>query len=529
MITTERQHQRKPGAAGEWPAGGWENTKAPRSSRKWAEGWNRSEKCPPDPMRRRKGSRTYGRAPEGGWCRGDRWREAWQDSRKVGRLLRRAGYVARHRWPKERAEDRRIGRNILELWRYLEGPAEGQVAADPWKTAREVIACSSSWYKQLRHSPTRLSVVKAPRRCGRRHVCPICAAKTSSSLAASVRAVVQDKSARGELGELALVTLTQRANLEETLAEALDRFRDGWERMTTGRPGARQREIVAGWYMGLEVTRTWKNKGEGAPEPEAEAALGWHVHAHLVIELHQRISTEIGREHIGRAWRRASEAAAKAAALPGFGWDPFAGGCGTSGGRIDWRGRWWRPINPDSPAEVYQACKYPTPLVTLRPVGLAEWLSTAWGRRWHQGGGDFRSVRAQAKALQIEDGPPEITDEETGRIYLAPVLGELAAKCGPNDSPNADGGDPDWNLWRLAWDRVEDLPPQFEYFVDQAGGQIYTKKIPIEGQTAPKTELWLRMPADWADWKMSDTERQLESFARQRDRIRRERRSKPKE
>lgn len=524
LKLSTRQHQRAPGRDGLWPAGGWETANAPRGARSWAAGWDRARKCPPDPMRRRQGSRTFGAAPVGGWCRGSAWRDAWQDSRQVARTLRRAGYVARHRWEKAPAEHRKIGRNVLELWRYLDGPAVGQVAADPWDMARKIMDCSSSWYKQLRHQPGSLTVVKAPRRCGRRHVCPICAAKNSSSLARALRALVIDRDAKGTLGEMALVTWTQRAHLGESLAEALARFRDGWSRMTTGRPGRAFKALVNGWYLGLEVTRTWARKGAGEPEPEAESALGWHVHGHVVLELHRSLSSHDARPALGKAWAQASGAAAEVAGIPGFGWDPYAGGCQVEAGKVvDWAGAWWREIDPQAPAEVYQACKYPTPLAELRPVGMAEWLATAWGKRWHQGGGIYRSVRRDAKELVEDTGPAEVIDEDTGQIHTAPELGELVTGCGPDDAPPAEGADPDVATWRLLWKEDDLAPAGFNDLVWAAGGNTHKRHFNWAGQE-PYSELWVQLPAAFVDARMGESEAALEDFAQLRDKIRERRR-----
>ena len=99
----ERRHQRKPGRDGIWQEDP-ETTRARPADREWNAGWDRGEQCPPDPMKRRKGTRTLGRAPVGGLSRGSHWRQTWHDSRHVIRTMRRAGYVARHRWAKAPAE-----------------------------------------------------------------------------------------------------------------------------------------------------------------------------------------------------------------------------------------------------------------------------------------------------------------------------------------------------------------------------------------------------------------------------------------
>lgn len=515
MPQTERQHQRRPGRDGIWP-GTWETTSAPRSSRRWRPGWDREEPCPPDPMRRGRGrARTLGAAPEGGWCRGEHWRQAWEDTRRVARTLRRSGYVARWRWERVFAEERKIGRNVIRLDRYTEGPAAGHVAADPWDLARALSGCCSSWYTQLRQDAKgRLVLVKVPRQCGRRHVCPTCAQRTSSSLATAIRAVVEERHQAGDLGPLALVTMTQRVSMDEDLGEALARLRDAFARLTRDDPELRRvwGDLVAGWYLGFEVTRTWNGKGTGTPEPEAEAALGWHAHAHLVIELDPAALARLrsdgypdpvagARELLGRAWQTATGRAALEAGLPGHGWDPVAGGCaplearGGEPGTFDFKGGWWRPIDPTAPEEVYQAAKYPTPLTTLGPVGLAEFVAVAYGRNWHQGGGSLRSVRKEAAEIE-RNGPPAVTAPDGSHI-APPDLGDLISRCGPQESPPAepDPEDLTWT-WRLRGGSLAELDPAVTAAIVGVGGHVWPRLVHRRGEE-PEHQVWATIPAPW--------------------------------
>ena len=356
MTPTSRQYQRRPGADGDWIPHG-EGARSPRSARQWETGWARGAICPRDPMKRRRGSRTFGTAPEGGPCRGRQWRETWEDSRRVVRTMRRAGYVARWRWPKGPAGERRIGKNVIYLDRYLEdhdahlahhpdpaiqqlaidnarraSPVAGLVAVDPWKTAEAIRLCSSSWHRQLKWKPGEIAAVKAPRRCGRRHSCPVCARQHSSSLAGALRDVIADGMEAGNLGSIALITVTQRASIAETLSHALERLRSAWRRLTRGRPGRRFKALIRSWYFGLEVTRTWAGKSdEKNPTPRPpESAQGWHIHAHIVIELVPGTDESAARAEIGAPLATSQRQRQR---RRGFGWFWLGSG------------RWWMPAN----------------------------------------------------------------------------------------------------------------------------------------------------------------------------------------
>jgi hypothetical protein len=106
---------------------------------------------------------------------------------------------------------------------------------------------------------------------------------------------------------------------------------------------------------------------------------------------------------LGAAWQAATEAEARAWGLSGYGFDPIAGGCRVDAGAVsDWDGGWYQAIDPARPEGVYQACKYPTPVTELGPEALAEFLAVAFRRRWQDGAGAFRRVRARAKELAAD-------------------------------------------------------------------------------------------------------------------------------
>lgn len=469
---------------------------APRDSRGlgpgrlvWCAGWDRGERCKtPDP----KEDSTPGRR---GWrssplLDGRRWwTEAHAARRRAVRQLRAAGYEARKLWGREDNGWRKHGDALSPSWVYSDGPAAGLEAIDPWKRAAELHNCSARWSVLPRMlasgAPLALPV---PSGCGQDHVCPVCAARHSRSLARQVRAAI---AAREEGGGLALVTLTQRAIPGESLHSALERWRAAWRRMMRGRPGQRLRRLIRGYYYGIEVTRN-------------EHANHWHLHGHVVLELRHRerrrghcdecgalpgdrclsmvevkrgacacgavrggpclhlrtgepmVSRHAGREkirepmssvHHSRLWEdsgplvveatarrwvaRAWEKATRAASGDD-GWDPLSGcwakddePASDARRRIlagDYSGSWWRSIDPEKPAEVYQACKYPTPVASLGAVPLAEFLAATHGRRWHEGGWGWRSIRKMGDEALADElaADPEAVDLGVSVGSLAP-------------------------------------------------------------------------------------------------------------
>lgn len=384
--------------------------------RKWAAGWDVGAMCPPDILTS---------TPKGGWrlvgaAGVGTWRDKQDRKRRVNRAARRAGYCARNRWNRLYKGLRRVGPHEVESWTYTSGPCVGLEAVDPWVVARKLSSCSSTWYAQARvTSSGQLRVIGLPRGCGLRHVCPVCASQRSQQLAAGLRDLMASQGG----GAGALVTLTQRAVPGETLHHALERLRDGMNRLWTGRPKEDWLHNVPDWYYGIETTRGQK---------------WWHVHVHVVI----RASREHAQvaEYIGRRWEAASEAAAVEAGCPGSGWDPAAGGVVDSWVPSESKGwntskpwGWYRPIDLGDPVAVYQACKYPSPCVDLDPASLAEFLSVAHGRRWHDGGGGWRGASARADELR-HSGAVDEEGEDPG----AYDIGTNVSRCGPKEAPALD-------------------------------------------------------------------------------------------
>lgn len=482
------------GACPGW--GGWDATKGV-GKREWADGWNRQARCVPDPKdRARPGRASQWR--ELGSASGKRWRELHEDRRRVVRAARRAGYGARNNWARQHEGTRRVGRGSeVAVWTYTEGPAEGCEAVDPWRYAADLSACAAGWGVTLRVAPeTGATVAASPRMCRRRSVCPVCAAAVSQARARALRSVIEAAQADGTAGELALVTLTQRRCPGETLRGARRRWRRAWRRMTGGEAGKKLAELVAGMYYGLEVTHR-----RGA---------GWHAHGHVVVMLPPGADVSEVREFIGSAWRTHSEWAGVREGLGhGWGWRPVAGGCrvrprlveGESSPvaptvaelrgmrarlrwRIpglwsmskdelkaalaaalereaayddsvvtDWSGRWWRPIPADDLSRVYQAAKYPTPIVDLRGLALAEFISVAYRKRWHDGSGLFRGIEARAAELEadgeiLEESEGETSDQEAEKMPMGRNVGSFA----PHESPGLDSIDA-----RIGWERPDDI------------------------------------------------------------------------
>lgn len=483
----------------------WESdgsaVRLPREARRWVEGWDwRLDACPPDPRDDASPGRKGWRDVDG--CDGERWRKLHGHRTRVVRALRRAGYVQRHHWPRLQVGTLQVGRHEVEDWRYLQAVAcvGGLPAVDAWTVARHLGSCCSSWYLQLRADTSAglLTSLAVPRPCGLWHTCPVCAARRSSALARALRGVIS-ADLRGRW--LALVTLTQRDRPGEHLFEAVERWRRSWRLMTRGRPGQGWKRLVSGYYYGLEVTRG------GGPDPlsPSKGSRWWHVHAHVVVVLAQGVSQEEARRWVGETWRAAGDAS-----CPGYGWSPTAGGCvlgerpapavvaldevaratvpalvalaralpapvaGTArlrrpalvgailsaarawnkGGRLhplaqpvtSWAGGWWREVDPADPRQVYQACKYPSPVGDLSPRYLVEFLAVAHGRRWHQGGGALRSVLGRAAelvesgalALDVVAGTVEGEHGQTVEVPPPLELGRNIGSVAPGECPSLD-------------------------------------------------------------------------------------------
>jgi len=403
----------------------------PRSTRAWSAGWARDGRCPPD-LRSEYSPGGAGWRELGPAAAGE-WREVHGVRARVVRLLRRAGYVARWRWARVEEGARRVGPHVVPRWTYRAGPAAGLEAVDPWRMARRLMLCSAAWYAQARiTSADALRVVAQPRPCGQVHVCPVCARRRSWTLATALRAAVEEDHAAGVVRGVALVTLTHRDEPGATLRAELARFRRAWDSLTRGRAGMAWRQAVTSWFVGLEVTR-------GAAGARGELGHGWHVHAHVIVGVQDAESAR----WIGERWRAATLRASQAllgndrgAWLPGAGgvWSETHADGWIPAGRPTWTPAdgygWFRPIGADR-AAIFQAAKYPTPAVELHPIALAEFVSVAHGRRWHEGGGTWRGVRR--RALELEAAGESNPNEAPGYD-----VGVNVSRAGPRDAPALD-------------------------------------------------------------------------------------------
>ncbi|MEY4004411.1 MAG: Replication protein [Verrucomicrobiota bacterium] len=503
------------GAAGEW-SGTWASVRIPREARAWVAGWDRADRCPADPRDQAAPGAARTWRELGPW-QGKAHRDAHELRRRVVRLLRRAGYVARHRWARMEAGTRTHGRSRVVSWAYLNGPAVGCEAVDPWILAARLRSCSAYWHAAARVTDEHaLRVVAQPQPCGRSHVCPACAGWESWTLARALRDVVGDQLRTGTATSddtAALLTWTHRDVTGRTLVQELRRLREAMRRLTTGRPGREWRARIPDWFYGIEVTR-------GGAGRAGQFGQWWHVHAHVVIRAPGG-GAELAR-WVGERWRDATRAAAVATGLTAEdGWQPHAGGVWdeTSSGagwvpsmRPGWRESdgygWWRPIRLDEPKEVYQACKYPTPAAELHPVALAEFVSVAHNRRWHDGGGAWRGVRRRAAELD----PMTAADGEDAPSYdvgqnvvilaprlapaldtVAPALGyERCPSCGTDDVAaghrdgcrmrRADASElVTWTLTRAA------DPVAVSAAAARVGGQVYLQAGSLTDDSRPRT------------------------------------------
>lgn len=463
-VKPEHLPSRVPGADGVWRSS-WRATLARRRA-SWRPGWDTTARCPADPAQRR------GRGLRGdrGTCRGERWRELHADRVRVQRGLRRAGYVARHRYERERAEVRSYGPHDVQLYRYVDGPAVGCVAVDPWEMARKLDLCAAGWWSDLRRRNGEPLAVDRPKMCGKNTVCPVCAARRSAASAKTIRDDIASRRRAGErVGKMVLFTGTQRASTDEDLHDALERLKRAMRLMWAGRARARFIRRFESWYYGIEVTRSWAGKSDGVERP-ADRACWWHVHVHIVLEL--AVDDDVGaRAWLGRLWRDVTDRV-----WSGWGWDPRAGGCAVDddGEVTDWSGPWWQPIDPAVPDEVYQACKYPSPMVELDPVDMVEFLAAGYGRRWHEGGGRWRGLEKLAKRLAAEGD----VEPREGAVDLGERI------CAPGGlRPDPEGSTPHV-VWSLPYQRSSDVPVETVAIIESVGGWVTDREAAIAQRRA---------------------------------------------
>jgi hypothetical protein len=138
----------------------------------------------------------------------------------------------------------------------------------------------------------------------------------------------------------------------------------------------------------------------------------------------------------------------------------------------DWSGPWYKRIDGDEAERrrsVYQAAKYPTPMCKLNPVQLAEFVSVAYMRRWHQGAGRFRGIMARADRIHaqlVDTGALGQQDPGAPLASMAPgkcpALDDLDRVAGWDKPPKLDpanqapGDQP--ISWKLAESAVERIP-----------------------------------------------------------------------
>lgn len=523
---------------------GWGSARLAAEDRTWAEGWDRHEYCPIDPKqdatpgasargrsRKKKGWRNVGGVAT------EKYRGEHDARRKVVRNLRPAGYIAR-RYSRAFVAYEDVAGNLVEHWLYTDGPLAGQRAIDPWIVCEKMARCCSQFLMPLGMTKNlELVPVPTPTYCGQHHLCPVCAPRRSRALATLLRGAIP-MVAPDSL--LALATLTQRDDPDESGNEAINRWLAAWNRIVRGgRANGEFKEYFLGYYRGIEVTRGEHNKW-------------WHSHGHILLVLQPGVSEEEAREWLGRRWRDATEAV-----RPGWGWNPHSGGCSmdhvplrvkdaASLERLSvralrglvarhgldvpkakhlrraelvpavieaaaawnvvleqrgdhyrdvtsWDGAWWRSIDPEDPKEIYQAAKYPTPAVMLDSERLVEFLSFARGRRWHQGGGCLREMRKLAALVEAEQ---KKEDNKKPSSELLDLIG-FVALGGPRHTPNLDEVAPDlgWedgsvqplsslsSLGRVTWTVSNQYSEPYEYVdpvlygaVEKAGGSVSIKE-----------------------------------------------------
>ena len=368
---------------------------------RYMPGWDEQDERPPliglqQPVRER------------GPARGSAWLERNRHRRQVASVLLEAGDYARAHWARAETGTRTVGAHTLTSYTYLDGPAEGCEAVDPWRVAEAVGACSAGWGVSLRrHEDGHMGALALPHRCRRGTVCPVCAAIDATSRSLALRVVVGELLDQGY--QVVHATFTQRACPDEPLASALDRLRRSWHLMTRGRPGQTWRGLVRGVYWGDEVTRGRHGRW-------------WHAHRHAILVLAPGLSAEEARGLVLAMWLGASTRANRTATMPEYAADAAA----------YQDGRWWHPVTNND--ELYQAAKYPTVSTDLDAPAMAEYLAVALGRHWHHGSGLLWRIRQDAARIEEARLLDALEDDQAEPIDLGVNISSMA----PHEAPRLD-------------------------------------------------------------------------------------------
>ncbi len=424
----------------------WSGSKpgSPRRSR-WRAGWDRSEQITGSLLDRL--TRQLRRYRSGGYAQGPNHRQRAEDLGWIMEIVRQAAYIQRADLAidPEWSETRQAGTktdgsaNLYMVQRYDTDPGThhrslshlaGREVVDMGAIARRLSLCEAGWRLQARLKADGIAVVSTPIRCGLTRVCPHCALSRAITRAVQTRRAIERGIVEGEVGELALMTVTQRAEVGEALESAIARLRESMSRLISrDRLSASRRRrwdaLVSGVVWSVEVTRGWPGRDEGASQPPPDACW-WHVHAHAVVTLRPGVTQEEAARELGATWERLSAAESG----PDRGWDPCAGGVPED--RSRWAtGGWWRPIDPSSMKEVFQATKYLCKPGSLGARELLEVLTVTRGQRWQGATGLFHGMVSAAADEPLGEEADLLSRPDAGR-----------ALCGLWDCPDEDGTEP---------------------------------------------------------------------------------------
>ena len=150
---------------------------------------------------------------------------------------------------------------------------------------------------------------------------------------------------------------------------------------------------------------------------------------------------------------------------------------------------------------------------------MAEWLSVAFGRRWHQGGGEWRSVVKRAEELD-RDHTSSTVDPITDEEIDAPDFGETVNGAAPDDAPSAEPHSGRFAQWRLKWTDLDEVPEDLAKTIRAAGGIIHSRRWNND-PTDDRRLIFARLPASWSDRSLTATERDFATFAALRDKHKR--------
>jgi hypothetical protein len=233
-------------------------------------------------------------------------------------------------------------------------------------------------------------------RCGRIHVCPVCAAHRRRQRMEELSTAIERHTEAG--GGVALVTLTysHRHGDGVALADALPSLRRAWRSLTSGRASARERDAY-GCHTVRSLDLTYGRRN------------GWHPHWHVLV-LTDRVLTPAEHDELQAAWAVRWRGAVVRSGL---------------GEPSDENGVVWQPL-AGTAHDVTSAARYLVKGGALERVGAAAELARTDLKQGRSGG--FAPFELAAIATDIETAPT-MTRARARMLWLeytAAIHGERA-------------------------------------------------------------------------------------------------------